>query len=74
VKCVRKPGTLMMRGGGIRVKKEEKVLGNLSCTSDLRCFIEYDMEAFRDLIDDFEGNWVENLVHDAGDDEPGCNT
>jgi hypothetical protein len=32
------------------------------------------MEAFRDLIDDFEGNWVENLVHDAGDDEPGCNT
>lgn len=56
------------------MKKEEKVLGNLSCTSDLRCFVEYDMEAFRDLIDDFEGNWVENLVHDAGDDEPGCNT
>ncbi len=65
----REPGS-----GGRRMKKEEKILGNLSCTSDLRCFVEYDMEAFRDLIADFAVNWVENLAQGAGDDEPGCTT
>ncbi|MGC9489803.1 MAG: hypothetical protein ACP5CD_01070 [Thermovirgaceae bacterium] len=56
------------------MKKEGKILGNLNCTSDLRCFVEYDMESFRDLIDDFESNWVENLVNEADDDDSGCRT
>ena len=53
----------------LAMDRQKKIVGNLSCTSDLKCFVEYDMEEFRDLIDDFESNWVENLVDDSAGKE-----
>ncbi|MEA3508356.1 MAG: hypothetical protein U9R40_05530 [Synergistota bacterium] len=45
-------------------KRENAVTGNLSCTSNICTLVEYDVQALRDLIDDFETGWVEKQTHD----------
>ncbi len=39
--------------------EEKVIISNLACTSDLCSMVEYDTQALRDLIDDFESGWVE---------------
>jgi len=44
-------------------KREVTVKSNLACTSNLCTLVEYDVQALRDLIDDFETGWVEKQSH-----------
>lgn len=42
------------------MKKENVILTNLSCTSDLCSMVEFDAQSLRDMMDDLESGWVES--------------
>ncbi len=42
------------------MKKDNVIVSNLACTSDLCSMVEFDAQPLRDMMDDLESGWVES--------------
>jgi len=42
------------------MKKDNVIVSNLACTSDLCDVVEFDAQPLRDMMDDLESGWVES--------------